>query len=305
MNLLCNPFEVQNKFYFCEIQQKVISMTTIFEERYNYHPEDFKNYGTERIRKEFLVENLMVEDTITLVYSVIERFIVGGAVPVNKKLLLEAIDPLKAQYFCERREVGIINVGGEGSVSVDGTIFKMGYKDALYIGKGSKEVIFMSENPEKPAHYYINSAPAHKEFPVKQVTLGDANVLHLGSLVTSNERNINQLLINTVVETCQLQMGMTELKPGSVWNTMPPHLHSRRNEVYFYFEVPEGQAICHFMGQPQETRHIWMQNEQAVISPNWSIHSAAGTSNYCFIWGMAGENLDYSDMDIIKPTDLR
>jgi 4-deoxy-L-threo-5-hexosulose-uronate ketol-isomerase len=196
-------------------------------------------------------------------------------------------------------------VGDPGSVKVDGAVYKMGFKDALYIGKGSKEVIFKSDNEANPARFYINSAPAHKEYPVKHVTLGQANKLYLGSLQTSNERTINQLLINTVVETCQLQMGMTELNTGSVWNTMPPHLHSRRNEVYFYFNVPEGQAICHFMGQPQETRHIWLQNEQAVISPNWSIHSAAGTSNYIFIWGMAGENLDYSDMDSIKPLELR
>ncbi|MGE0019367.1 MAG: 5-dehydro-4-deoxy-D-glucuronate isomerase [Draconibacterium sp.] len=280
-------------------------MNTIYEERYNYHPDDFKTYDTSRIRKEFLVEKVMEPGKIKLVYSVIERFIVGGAVPLNEGLKLEPIDPLKATYFCERREVGIINVAGTGVVEVDGTAYKLDYKDALYIGKGSREVIFKSVDAENPAHFYINSAPAHKEYPVKHVTLGQSNKLHLGSLQTSNERTINQLLINTVVETCQLQMGMTELKTGSVWNTMPPHLHSRRNEVYFYFEVPEGQAICHFMGQPHETRHIWMQNEQAVISPNWSIHSAAGTSNYNFIWGMAGENLDYSDMDAIKPTELR
>lgn len=280
-------------------------MNTIYEERYNYHPDDFKTYDTSRIRKEFLVEKVMEPGKIKLVYSVIERFIVGGAVPLNEGLKLEPIDPLKATYFCERREVGIINVAGTGVVEVDGTAYKLDYKDALYIGKGSREVIFKSVDAENPAHFYINSAPAHKEYPVKHVTLGQSNKLHLGSLQTSNERTINQLLINTVVETCQLQMGMTELKTGSVWNTMPPHLHSRRNEVYFYFEVPEGQAICHFMGQPHETRHIWMQNEQAVISPNWSIHSAAGTSNYNFIWGMAGENLDYTDMDAIKPTELR
>ena len=280
-------------------------MNTIYEERYNYHPDDFKTYDTSRIRKEFLVEKVMEPGKIRLVYSVIERFIVGGAVPLNEGLKLEPIDPLKAAYFCERREVGIINVAGPGVVEVDGTAYKLDFKDALYIGKGSREVIFKSVDAEKPAHFYINSAPAHKEFPVKHVTLEHSNKLHLGSLQTSNERTINQLLINTVVETCQLQMGMTELKTGSVWNTMPPHLHSRRNEVYFYFNVPEGQAICHFMGQPHETRHIWMQNEQAVISPNWSIHAAAGTCNYNFIWGMAGENLDYSDMDAIKPTELR
>ncbi len=280
-------------------------MAVIYEERYNYHPDDFKLYDTERIRKEFLVEKLMEVDNIRLVYSVIERYIVGGAVPVNHELRLEPIDPLKAEYFCKRREVGVINVAGPGYIVVDGTEYKMNFKDAIYIGKGSQEVIFKSDNPENPAHFYINSAPAHKEYPVKHVTMADANVLHLGALETSNERDINQLLISGVVETCQLQMGMTELKPGSVWNTMPPHLHSRRNEVYFYFNVPEGQAVCHFMGQPQETRHIWMQNEQAVISPNWSIHSAAGTSNYIFIWGMAGENLDYTDMDSIHPKDLR
>ncbi|MBT3385114.1 MAG: 5-dehydro-4-deoxy-D-glucuronate isomerase [Prolixibacteraceae bacterium] len=280
-------------------------MATIYEERSNYHPEDFKSYGTERIREEFLVEKVMDPGNIRLVYSLIERYIVGGAVPVETELVLETIEPLKAEYFCERREVGVINVAGSGSIVVDGTEYKMEYKDALYIGKGSKVVVFKSDDPANPAHFYINSAPAHKEFPVKHVTLGDANVLHLGALETSNERNINQLLISGVVETCQLQMGMTELKTGSVWNTMPPHLHSRRNEVYFYFDVPEGQAICHFMGQPDETRHIWMKNEQAVISPSWSIHSAAGTSNYIFIWGMAGENLDYTDMDVIKPKDLR
>ncbi len=280
-------------------------MATIYEERYAYHPEDVKQYDTEKLRKEFLVEKLMEAGNVRLVYSAIERYIVGGAVPVEEPLLLEAIDPLKAEYFCQRREVGVINVGGAGSIVVDGTEYKMGYKDAIYIGRGSKEVFFKSDSPEKPAHYYINSAPAHKEYPTKQVTLADANVLHLGGLETSNERNINQLLINGVVETCQLQMGMTELKTGSVWNTMPPHQHGRRNEVYFYFEVPEGQAICHFMGQPKETRHIWMQNEQAVISPEWSIHSAAGTSNYIFIWGMAGENLDYTDMDVIQPQELR
>ncbi|PIF02364.1 MAG: 5-dehydro-4-deoxy-D-glucuronate isomerase [Draconibacterium sp.] len=280
-------------------------MKTIFEERYSYHPEDFKSYDTSRIRKEFLVEKLMEADTVRLVYSTIERYIVGGAVPVSEKLYLEPIEPLKADYFCERREVGIINVAGKGTVIVDGTEYKMDFKDAIYIGKGIKKVEFTSEDPKKPAHFYINSAPAHKEYPVKHVTMADANVLHLGSLETSNERYINQLLINGVVETCQLQMGMTELKPGSVWNTMPPHQHSRRNEVYFYFNVPEEQAICHIMGQPQETRLVWMHNEQAIISPNWSIHSAAGTSNYIFIWGMAGENLDYTDMDGVKPTDLR
>ncbi|MCW0484325.1 5-dehydro-4-deoxy-D-glucuronate isomerase [Gaoshiqia sediminis] len=280
-------------------------MATFFEERYAYNPQDFKQYDTERIRKEFLVEKLMDEGNIRLVYSHIERYIVGGIVPVSEPLKLETVDALKSEYFCKRREVGIINVGAKGSVTVDGTEYVLDFKDALYIGRGKKEIVFSSSDASNPARFYLNSAPAHKEFPVKHVTLKDANVLHLGSLETSNERDINQLLINTVVETCQLQMGMTELKPGSVWNTMPAHTHSRRNEVYFYFNVPEGQAVCHFMGQPNETRHLWMSNEQAVISPTWSIHSAAGTSNYIFIWGMAGENLDYTDMDVIKPNELR
>jgi 4-deoxy-L-threo-5-hexosulose-uronate ketol-isomerase len=280
-------------------------MATIYEERYAYHPDDFRTYDTKKIRKEFLVENVMEPGNIRLVYSAIERFIVGGAVPVDKPLKLESIDPLKAEFFCYRREVGVISVAGPGSIVVDGTEYKMNFKDALYIGKGSKDVEFRSDDPQNPAHFYINSAPAHKEYPVKHVTQNDANVLHLGSLESSNERKIYQLLINTVVDTCQLQMGLTELMPGSVWNTMPPHQHNRRNEVYFYFNLPEDQAICHIMGQPDETRHLWMHNEQAVISPNWSIHSAAGTSNYIFIWGMAGENLDYTDMDHIKPTELR
>ena len=280
-------------------------MAIIYEERFNYHPHDFKAYDTKRIRQEFLVDNLMEPGNIRLVYSIIERFIVGGIVPVDKELRLEAIEPLKSDYFCKRREVGVINVGGKGKITVDGIAYEMGFRDALYIGKGSRDLVFTSDNPDEPARYYLNSAPAHKEFPAKHVSLAQANVLHLGTKETSNERDVNQLLINSVVETCQLQMGMTELKSGSVWNTMPPHLHSRRNEVYFYFNVPKGQAICHFMGQPDETRHIWMQNEQAVISPNWSIHSAAGTSNYSFIWGMAGENLDYADMDVIQPADLK
>jgi len=275
------------------------------EQREAYNPQDFKGYDTTRIRKEFLMEKVMEKDSINLIYSQIERFIVGGAVPATKTLSLDPIDELKANYFCERREVGIINVGGKGTITVDGEDFVLNYKDALYIGKGAKKIEMKSDDANKPAHYYINSAPAHKSYPNKRITLQDANVLHMGALETSNERQINQLMINSVVPTCQLQMGMTELKPGSVWNTMPAHTHSRRSEFYFYFEVPEGQSVCHFMGQPQETRHIWMQNEQLVVSPPWSIHSAAGTSNYIFIWGMGGENLDYNDMDIVKIPDLK
>ena len=279
-------------------------MSINYEVRFSNHPEDAKLYGTERLRKEFLVEKLMVKGEINMVYSMNDRYIVGGAVP-DSELELCSIDPLKSEYFCDRRELGIINVGGAASIHVDGTAYDLDYKDALYVGAGSKQITMISREKQNPAHLYFNSAPAHKAFPCKRVTLADAEVADMGALEQSNARKINKLLIHSVVETCQLQMGMTELHPGSVWNTMPPHLHDRRMEAYFYFEVPEGQAICHFMGDPKETRHIWMHNEQAVISPPWSIHSAAGTSNYIFIWGMAGENLDYGDMDMIQPNEIR
>jgi len=275
------------------------------ETRYAANPSDFKNYDTQRIRKEFLIDNVMVADEISLTYSHYDRYIVGGAVPVKEALVLDPIDDLKAEFFLERREMGIINVGGAGLVKTENETFELGFKEALYLGRGTKGVVFESVDSSVPAHFYINSAPAHKEFPSKQVTLADANVINTGSSESSNERQINQLLINEVVPTCQLQMGMTELKPGSVWNTMPAHTHSRRMEAYFYFAVPDGQAVCHFMGEPDETRHIWMKNEQAVLSPSWSIHSAAGTSNYIFIWGMAGENLDYGDMDVRQPDELK
>jgi 4-deoxy-L-threo-5-hexosulose-uronate ketol-isomerase len=279
-------------------------MAINYEVRFSNHPEDARQYGTERLRKEFLVEKLMAEGEINMVYSMNDRYIVGGAVPAPE-LELSSIEPLKSEFFCDRREVGIINVGGLATVTVDGTGYQLDYKDALYIGAGSKKIILLSADEKHPARLYFNSAPAHHAYPCKRVTLADAEMVDLGSLEQSNARRINKLLVNSVVDTCQLQMGMTELKAGSVWNTMPPHTHGRRMEAYFYFEVPEGQAICHFMGEPTETRHIWMQNEQAVISPPWSLHSAAGTSNYIFIWGMAGENLDYGDMDTIQPDELR
>ncbi len=275
------------------------------EVRYAVHPEDAKQYDTTRIRKEFLIEKVMVPGEISLVYSMYDRYIVGGVMPLDQPINLGTFDELKADYFLNRREMGIINVGGAGTITADGVEYKLEYKEALYLGSGIKEVLFASADAQNPARFYVNSAPAHKSLPSKHVTLKDANVLQMGSQQTSNERQINQLLVKEVVETCQLQMGMTELKTGSVWNTMPAHTHNRRMEAYFYFEVPEGQSVCHFMGQPDETRHIWMQNEQAVLSPSWSIHSAAGTSNYIFIWGMAGENLDYGDMDIRQPNELK
>ncbi len=279
-------------------------MAINYEVRYSNHPDDVKNYDTQRLRENFLVEKIMVPGEINLVYSMNDRYIVGGAVPTDK-LELTAIEPLKAEYFCDRREVGLINVGGSAIVSVDGTNFELEYKEALYIGAGSKKIILGSKDKANPAHLYLNSAPAHREYPCKKVTLADAETVSMGALEQSNARKINKLLVSSVVSTCQLQMGMTELQAGSVWNTMPVHTHDRRMEAYFYFEVPKGQAICHFMGDPKETRHIWMLNEEAVISPPWSIHSAAGTSNYIFIWGMAGENLDYGDMDIVQADQIR
>jgi len=276
-----------------------------FNERYAVHPEDFKKYDTGQIRKEFLVEEIFVKDDIILEYSLYDRYIVGGVLPVNGPLVLESFYSLKSDYFLARREMGIINVGGGGTVTADGVKYDMGYKDALYLGMETHDVSFESADRKKPARFYINSAPAHRKFPSRLVTLADSEQVELGSLQSSNARKIIKLLVNSILETCQLQMGMTELKEGSVWNTMPVHTHNRRMEAYFYFEVPEGQAVCHYMGKPDETRHLWLKNEQAVISPSWSIHSAAGTTNYVFIWGMAGENLDYGDMDMVQPDQIR
>jgi 4-deoxy-L-threo-5-hexosulose-uronate ketol-isomerase len=276
-----------------------------YELRYASHPDDAKHYDTQRIRNEFLVQNLFQSDMINMTYSDYDRYIVGGVYPVNKELSLDAIDPLKAAYFLERRELGIINIGGEAIITLENEVLTIGHKEALYVGMGTKKVIFASSDKKNPAKLYFNSAPAHKEFPSKKVTLADADAVEMGSLGSSNERTINKLLVHGVVQTNQLQMGMTTFKPGSVWNTMPCHTHSRRMEAYFYFEIPENQAVCHFMGQPRETRHIWMKNEEAVISPTWSLHAGVGTAQYTFIWGMAGENLDYGDMDIIQPSELR
>ncbi|EFK59995.1 5-dehydro-4-deoxy-D-glucuronate isomerase [Sphingobacterium spiritivorum] len=281
-------------------------MKTIFESRYAIGPQESKTLDTAGLRKNFLIEKLFDADQIHFVYTHYDRYMAGGAMPVSGKIKLDTIpELLKEEYFLSRRELGIINVGGKGSVEVDGTVYELDYKEALYIGKGNKEIFFSSEDAQKPAKFYMNSTPAHRSFPTKKVTKETAIKKELGTLETANHRTINQMLLNTVLETCQLQMGMTELQPGSVWNTMPAHTHDRRMEVYFYFEVPQEQSVCHFMGQPDETRHIWMQNDQAVISPPWSIHSGAGTSNYTFIWGMAGENLDYDDMDKVAINDLK
>ena len=280
-------------------------MKTNFELRYAAHPEDARHYDTARLRRDFLIEKLFVPDEVNMVYSMYDRMVVGGAMPVSETIVLEAIEPLKAPFFTTRREVGIYNVGGSGIVYVGDEAFELGFKEALYIGRGDREVRFASADPTSPAKFYFNSTTAHCAYPCRKVTKQDAVVAHMGSLEMSNERNINKMLVNQVLPTCQLQMGMTELAPGSVWNTMPAHTHSRRMEAYFYFELPDDQAVCHFMGEPQETRHIWMRGEQAVLSPEWSIHSAAATHNYTFIWGMGGENLDYGDQDFSKITDLR
>lgn len=278
---------------------------TLLENRYAIGPNEVKTMDTQQLRDAFLASNLMQLNAVSWVYTHYERFMVGGAVPSVQALALETLDALKTTSFLNRRELGIINVGGDGMVVADGQRFDMGYKDSLYLGKGTKEVTFESSDYANPARFYLNSAPAHKQYPNKKIPVSEANVLHMGSLESSNHRHINQTLIKSVVETCQLQMGITSLNPGSVWNTMPAHQHDRRNEVYFYFEVPDTQAVCHFMGHPHETRHIWVLNQQAVFSPPWSIHSGCGTQNYSFIWGMAGENLDYDDMDKYQPCELK
>ncbi|WP_020598951.1 5-dehydro-4-deoxy-D-glucuronate isomerase [Spirosoma panaciterrae] len=287
------------------VADKRAEQTVTFESRYASSPNEVKGMNTEQLRQNFLIETLFVADQFRWVLSFFDRYLTGGIMPVAGTLTLEAPDQLKAAYFLERRELGIINVGGPGRVIAGGVAYDLEYKEALYVGQGIQDVQFLSHDEAKPAKFYLNSTPAHRNYPTRKVSRAEADVVTLGSLETANHRTINKLLVNSVLPTCQLQMGMTELKAGSIWNTMPAHTHDRRMEVYFYFEVPEGQSVCHFMGQPQETRHIWMQNEQAVISPNWSIHSGAGTSNYTFIWGMAGENLDYGDMDFSPITELR
>ena len=280
-------------------------MKTNYEVRYSAHPEDAKHYDTARLRRDFLIETIFTSNEVNMVYSMYDRMIVGGAMPVAEALTLEAIDPLKAEFFTTRREIGVYNVGGKGSIRVGEEIFELDFKEALYIGKGNRKVVFSSLDPQQPAKFYFNSTTAHTAYPCRKVTKQDAVVAHMGCLDMSNERHINKMIVNQVLPTCQLQMGMTELATGSVWNTMPAHVHARRMEAYFYFELPEDQAACHFMGEPQETRHIWLHNEQAVLSPEWSIHSAAATHNYTFIWGMGGENLDYGDQDFSTITELK
>ena len=284
------------------------------------HPDDVKHYDTERLRKSFLMEKVMAADEINLTYTLYDRMIYGGVMPVNQVLKLETFSELKAEHFLDRRELGVINIGGNGVVTVDGVEYPLNFKEALYVGCGKKEVTFRSVDAANPAKFYINSAPAYKEYVTQLITTDKsadpskyafAQSDRYGKMEDSNDRIVNQLIVNPVLSrvegggTCQLQMGLTELQPGSVWNTMPAHTHTRRMEAYFYFNVPSGNAVCHLMGEPKQQRLVWMQNEQAITSPEWSIHSAAGTSNYMFIWGMAGENLNYADKDEIPYTEMR
>lgn len=277
--------------------------------RYSCNQRDFKRYTTEEVRDEFLITDLYKADEVTAVYSHVDRMVTLGCMPVNEAVSIDkGIDiwaNFGTSYFLERREIGIFNIGGAGKITADGVVYEMNYKDCLYITKGTKEVIFESNSKDEPAKFYMVSAPAHTSYETRLIKIEDAAKRPLGALETSNKRTINQFIHPDVLKTCQLSMGMTVLEPGSVWNTMPAHTHERRMEVYMYFEVPENNVVFHMMGEGNETRHIVMQNEQAVISPSWSIHAGAGTSNYTFIWAMGGENQAFDDMDNIDTCDLK
>ena len=277
--------------------------------RYSVHPRDFKRYTTQEMRDEFLIQDLYRPDQVTAVYSHVDRMVTLGCMPVNETVSIEkGIDvwaTFGTHFFLERRELGLFNIGGSGSVTVDGTVYPMDYKDCLYVTRGAKEVLFSSVDASAPAKFYMVSAPAHRSYETRLIKLADAAKRPLGAAETSNKRVINQFIHPDVLPTCQLSMGMTVLESGSVWNSMPPHTHERRMEIYMYFELPQDQVVFHMMGQPGETRHLVMKNEEAVISPSWSIHCGAGTSNYTFIWAMGGENQAFDDMDEIVPTDLK
>lgn len=273
--------------------------------RYNNHPEDTKNYDTTTLRERFLIDQVFIDDQILLTYSHHDRIIAGGVKPVKERLELPVTKDLGTDYFLERREMGVINIGGAGSIILDGKEYAMAPKDGFYIGAETKEVIFTSKNTLEPAKYYVNSAPAHKVYPNTHIPFKNANPKALGSPKNLNERTIYQYVHPAVCKSCQLVMGMTILSPGSVWNTMSCHTHERRMEVYFYFNMDKETRVFHLMGQPQETRHLVIENEQAVISPSWSIHSGVGTSDYTFIWGMCGENKTFDDMDFVEMEDLR
>ncbi|MFY0686707.1 MAG: 5-dehydro-4-deoxy-D-glucuronate isomerase [Cyclobacteriaceae bacterium] len=273
--------------------------------RYASHPQDYVSYDTSRIRKEFLADQLVEDGRLNLIYTHYDRFIFGTAQPTKAPIELGNYEQLKASYFLQRRELGVINLAGDGVIIVDGTEYKLAKYDCLYVGRGAQKVIFNSNNADEPALFYLNSCPAHKEYPTTLAHQADANRVDLGSKESCNERTIFQYIHEDGVQSCQLVMGYTELASGSIWNTFPPHTHERRMEVYFYFDVPEDQVVLHLMGRPDETRHIVMKNYEAVISPEWSIHSGAGTMAYKFVWGMGGENQSFTDMDGISLNDMK
>ncbi|WP_148630662.1 5-dehydro-4-deoxy-D-glucuronate isomerase [Bacillus sp. E214] len=275
------------------------------EIRYSTHPDQAKTFTTEDIRKHYLIEELFVPGEIKLVNTMEDRAIVGGITPLNDSISLEGYDEIKADYFLERREVGIFNVGGSGKITVDGEVYEMANKDCLYVGLGKRELIFTSNQSDQPAKYYLFSAPAHKEYPTQHVAFNDIEGDRLGSVENANDRVIRRMIHNEGIQSCQVVMGMTQLNTGSVWNSMPTHTHNRRMEVYLYIDLDENARMFHLMGEPTETRHIVMKNEQAVISPPWSIHCGSATSNYTFIWAMAGENKTYNDMDAVSIDELR
>lgn len=275
------------------------------ETRYSTHPEQAKAFTTEELRKNYLVEDLFVVGETKLVYTLEDRAIVGGITPGEKPISLEGHDKIKADYFLERREVGIVNVGSSGKVVVDGEEYMMGNKDCLYVGLGKRELIFSSDSAEQPAKFYVFSAPAHKEYPVQKVSFNEVEPIELGASENANERVLRRMIHMDGIQSCQVVMGMTQLKTGSVWNSMPTHTHDRRMEVYLYIDMDENVRMFHMMGQPTQTRHIVMKNDEAVISPPWSIHCGAATGSYTFVWAMAGENKTYSDMDQVAMDEIR
>ena len=277
--------------------------------RYSSNPRDVKRYTTQELRDEFLIQNLYVPDTVQATYSHVDRMVVMGIMPVKETVPIDkGIDVwanFGTRYFLERREAGIFNLGGKGFIEVDGIRYDLGYEDCLYIAMGAEKVSFGSVDGADPARFYLASTPAHKACSTTLLTMEKANHRPCGEAAQSNQRVINQFIHPDVLETCQLLMGLTQLSPGSVWNTMPAHTHERRMEVYTYFEIPEDQVVFHMMGQPEETRHLVMKNFDAVISPSWSIHSGCGTANYTFIWAMGGENQAFDDMDVMPTTELK
>ena len=275
------------------------------ETRYSHHPEDVKSYDTEALRRHFLVEQVFVTGELKLVYTHVDRVVFGGAVPTTQALALEGGKAFGTPNFLDRRELGVINLGGNGSVLVDGQAYALANGDGLYVGMGTQTVALESDDAAHPAKFYLMSCPAHASYPTVRITRADANPKKLGSPETCNVRTIYQYVHPAVCKSCQLVMGVTVLEPGSVWNTYPPHTHERRMEVYLYFGMSEATRVFHLHGQPKETRHIVMANEQAVISPSWSIHSGVGSGAYSFIWGMAGENQTFEDMDTLGPNDLK